>query len=144
MAPDWVSSLSPSTLLGQAEVGDVRLALVVEQDVGRLEVAVEDAALVGVVDGPAASATSRAAARGSFCEAVEPLGEAAALDQLHAEVVLALVLADLVDRHDVGVVEPATASASFWNRRSSASSARTPARIIFRATRRFRLSCLAW
>ena len=33
------------------------------------------------------------------------LGEAAALDQLHAEVMLALVLADLVDRHDVGMIE---------------------------------------
>ena len=37
--------------LGQAEVGHVRLAGAVEQDVGRLEVAVEDAALVGVVHG---------------------------------------------------------------------------------------------
>ena len=37
--------------LGQAEVGDVGLALGVEQDVGRLQVAVQDAALVGVVDG---------------------------------------------------------------------------------------------
>ena len=36
--------------LGQAEVGDVRPALVVEQDVGGLEVAVQDAPLVGVVD----------------------------------------------------------------------------------------------
>ena len=37
--------------LGQPEVGDVRPALLVEQDVGRLEVAVQDAALVGVVHG---------------------------------------------------------------------------------------------
>ena len=36
--------------LGQAEVGDVGLALLVEQDIGRLQVAVEDAALVGVMD----------------------------------------------------------------------------------------------
>ena len=36
--------------LGQAEVGDVRLALLVEQDVRRLQVAVEDAALMGVMD----------------------------------------------------------------------------------------------
>ena len=36
--------------LGQAEVGDVRLALLVQQDVRRLQVAVEDAALVGMVD----------------------------------------------------------------------------------------------
>src|SRR5262249_14304228 len=37
-------------LLGQAEVGDVRVPLVVDQDVGRLEVAVQDAAGVGVGD----------------------------------------------------------------------------------------------
>ena len=38
--------------LGQAEVGHVRRRLVVKQDVRRLEVAVQDAALVGVVDRP--------------------------------------------------------------------------------------------
>ena len=34
---------------GQAEVGHVRLAVLVDQDVGRLQVAMEDAALMGVV-----------------------------------------------------------------------------------------------
>ena len=37
--------------LGQAEIGHVGLALLVEQDVGRLEIAVQDAPLVRVVDG---------------------------------------------------------------------------------------------
>ena len=37
--------------LGQAEVGDVRASLAVEQDVRGLQVAVQEAALVGVVDG---------------------------------------------------------------------------------------------
>ena len=37
--------------LGQAEIGDVRLSLGIEQDVARLEVAVQHAALVGVMDG---------------------------------------------------------------------------------------------
>ncbi len=37
--------------LGQAEVGDLGLAGGIEEDVARLEVAVEQAALVGVVDG---------------------------------------------------------------------------------------------
>ena len=36
---------------GQAEVGDPELAGVVDQEVGRLDVAVEDAVLVGVVEG---------------------------------------------------------------------------------------------
>ena len=36
---------------GEAEVRDVRLAIPVEQDIPRLEVAVEDASLMGVMDG---------------------------------------------------------------------------------------------
>ena len=60
MAPDWVRARVRLDPLGQAEVGDVRLAVGVEQDVGRLEVAVQDAALVGVVDGPRHCAVSRA------------------------------------------------------------------------------------
>ena len=36
---------------GEPEVGDVRFALGVEQDVPRLEIAVEDAALMRVMDG---------------------------------------------------------------------------------------------
>ena len=35
----------------------------------------------------------------------QPLRQALPLDEAHAEVVLALVLADLVDRHDARVVE---------------------------------------
>ena len=35
----------------------------------------------------------------------QPLGEALPLDEAHREVMLALVLADLVDRHDARVVE---------------------------------------
>ena len=49
--PEPVSPLSPCDLLGQAEVGDPRVAVPVEQDVGRLEVAVDHAVLVGVLDG---------------------------------------------------------------------------------------------
>ena len=33
------------------------------------------------------------------------LGQAAAFDQFHAEVVLVLMLADLVDGYDIGVIE---------------------------------------
>jgi hypothetical protein len=39
-------------VLGQAEVGHVRLAVAIDQNVGRLEVAVDDAALVRVMDSP--------------------------------------------------------------------------------------------
>ena len=53
----------------------------------------------------AASATSAAAALRVVAVGREAIGEVAAGDQLHGEVALALVLADLVDRHDAGVVE---------------------------------------
>ena len=42
---------------------------------------------------------------GVVLEGGEPLGEVAPLDELHAEELLAVVLADLVDRHDPGVVQ---------------------------------------
>ncbi len=53
----------------------------------------------------AASATSRAAAFGSSLYRSSSETQAAARDELHAEVVLAVVLADLVDRDDAGVIE---------------------------------------
>ena len=92
-------------LLRQPEVGDVRMALVVDQDVGRLEVAVQDAAGVGV--GHRLGRLGHQAGGGPrvVLVAAQQRHEAAAGDQLHAEVVLAVVLADLVDRHDARVVE---------------------------------------
>ena len=44
-------------LLGQAEVGDLGLIVLVEQDVGRLQIAMDDAACVGVMDGARRSAS---------------------------------------------------------------------------------------
>jgi hypothetical protein len=93
-------------VLGQAEVGDVRLPVRVEEDVGRLQIAVQQPALVGVVnsschDGhqPGGPDRLRVAADG--------IGQAAAVDEVHAEVVLAVVLADLVDGDEVRVLEVA-------------------------------------
>ena len=53
----------------------------------------------------AASATSVAARLGVVLVPVQQRHQAAAGDELHREVVLAVVLADLVDRDDAGVVE---------------------------------------
>jgi hypothetical protein len=89
----------------QPEVGDVCLALLVEQDVGRLQVAVEDAAHVRMMH--CFGRRRHQARRGAGVVAIlpQPAGQAAAGDQLHAEVALPLVLAHLVDRDDVRVVE---------------------------------------
>ena len=76
--------------LGDAEVGDVRDAVDVEEDVRGLQVAMEHAAAVAVVDGAAQVAMSRAAAIG-VAVLLEVRGEVAALDELHRVEVPALV-----------------------------------------------------
>ena len=106
------------------------------EDVGRLEVAVDHAAPVGVVHGPRQGpAPGRRRWRGSGCRPAS--GQAAALDELQRKVRPAVVLADLVDLHDVRVLQPGhrlrlgaeagQASASAWPPRD---------RIILRATMR--------
>ncbi len=93
---------APLDALGQAEVGDVGLAPLVEEDVGRLEVAVQDAALVRVVH--RAGHLHHQLNKPTRCIAWA-LRQTPPLDELHAEEVLPLMLADLVDGHDVRVVE---------------------------------------
>ena len=107
----------------------------VEQDVGRLQVAVDDARPVRLGDAarePSRSARPPAAA-GQGVPSSRSV-EAAAVDEFQREERQAVGLADLVDLHDVGVLQAGrrprprpgsepTASASAW----------APARIIFRA-----------
>src|SRR5262249_28126190 len=96
--------------LGQPEVSDVRLPVGVEQDVRRLQVAMQDAALMRVVDGP------RDGGHDFRCPPLPPLAEArtlsadhfrqaAAFYQSHGEVRLSVFVADLVDGDDLRVVE---------------------------------------
>ncbi len=101
----WTDPRSVGGPLGQAEVGDVRAAFPVDQYVGRLEVAVEDAVLMGVVDGPADEGeTAGRVAR--FHRAVgQHAGQGPTLHQRHGEVGPAVALAGVVDGDDVGMVE---------------------------------------
>src|SRR5262249_50024491 len=74
-----------------------REALLLEQDVGWLEVAVQDAALVGEVNGPRHGCQELSCRPRGRGELRHHLFEVAALNELHDEVVLSLVLAHLVD-----------------------------------------------
>ena len=91
--------------LGQAEVGDLGRAVGGEQDVGRLEVAVDDPPVVRGLHPPREQDDHlhRLARRPGAL--AEPLGQAAPLDELQGEVREPGVLADLVDLDDARVLE---------------------------------------
>ncbi len=91
--------------LGQAEIGDEWLAVLVEQDVRRFQVAVEDAPLVGVVHRQGGLLQQRRGRFGIRDVVGELFIQARPADQLHAEIALAVVVADLQDGHDVRMVE---------------------------------------
>ena len=83
-----------------------RLAAVGDEDVLRLDVAVDDGALVGVVERLAevgADLADLAVAEGAV--AVH-LGQRRAVDQLGDEQGVAVLLAHLIEGHDPRVVEP--------------------------------------
>ena len=91
--------------LGQAEVHQVRPAVVVEHDVRRLDVAVDDAVVVGVVQGlgDLGDQLGRVAERDR--PVPQPVGQGLALDELLDQVARAVVgLADLVEGDDAGVL----------------------------------------
>ena len=91
--------------LGEAEVGDHRPALAVEQHVRGLQVAVEDADHVRVVDGAGDLGDQPGGGPVIAAERLAAVDEAAALDQPHRVVVLAVALAVLEDRHDPRVLQ---------------------------------------
>ena len=91
--------------LGQAEVGDLGRAVGGEQDVGRLEVAVDDPPVVrGLHPSRKQGDHPHRLARRPGALA-EPLGQATTLDELQGEVRKPGVLADLVDLDDARVLE---------------------------------------
>ncbi len=93
--------------LGQAEVHNFDPAFVVDHDVGRLQVPVEDAGAVGLgqrvgdLDG-VLQRLGRAQALGGY-----HLVERPALDVLHYDEVHAVVAVDVVEGDDVGVIQRA-------------------------------------
>jgi hypothetical protein len=94
--------------VGQAEVGQARIALLVEEDVGRLDVAVDHAGVVGLGDRPQqplAQAVDLFGGGGTVL--VHPLGQVAARQVGHDEHDLVAVLDHVEQPHHVGVVQPA-------------------------------------
>ena len=97
--------------LGHAEVAQLGLALAGQQDVGRLEVAVNDPLLVGVMDGPGQELQPGGRLPGRQRPPCQPVVQAGTVNQLEGEVRASgprpgVVLADLVELDDVGVLQP--------------------------------------
>ncbi len=91
--------------LGEAEVGHARLVKRVDEHVGRLEVAVQDAVLMRIVDGLGDDLdVARGTGGGQWLAGGEP-GEALALDKIHGEEGPTLVRANFVDGDDVCVLQ---------------------------------------
>ena len=103
----------------------------------------DDAVVVGGLAPSASDRTSAAASRGGQRPAPQPLRQRAALAQLHREVRLPVVGAALEDLHDVGVVQPGDRLGLGQEAGACLGAWKPPARTIFSATRRPRLTCRA-
>jgi len=88
----------------EAEVGDFEVAVLVEEEILRLEVAVEDAAAVAEVDGGDELLEVEARRLLSEAAAGDLVEELAAAHELHGDVDLGLAGHDLVELHDAGVL----------------------------------------
>ena len=91
--------------LHEAEVGDQRLVVLVDQDVARLDVAMQERERMRLVDRP--RDLFEIPRRGAFLDRPidEPFGKAFALDVFHRVERPAVEFADVVNRHDVGMLE---------------------------------------
>lgn len=93
--------------LGEAEVGDLRLALEGDHDVGRFDVAVDDAFAMGVLEGLADLPHPAGDVLRGESAGLDEGVQVGALDVLHHEVEPPVArLAEIVDCDDVGVAEP--------------------------------------
>ena len=91
--------------LGQAEVRHVRPARVVDEDVGRLEVAVEHAPSVGRLHRVGHLGQQPGPLAGRDAALCQPPGEGRAVDQPHAVEGMSAAFAHLEDRDDARMVE---------------------------------------
>ena len=93
-------------LLGDAEVGEVGVALLIEQDVGWFEVAVDNALLVGGFQGGGDLVDqSGSVVRLPGARAVERSCQRSPFHQAHDQVGALGIAPEVVERHDVQVLE---------------------------------------
>jgi hypothetical protein len=90
---------------GDPQINELHLALVGQQDVGRLHVAVDDPVPVGVVERVRDAAQRRERPPGPQRALPQDLGERRTLDVLHHDQDALGIAERVVDRHEVGVVE---------------------------------------
>ena len=91
--------------LRQPEVEYFHLAVIGDEDVRRLDVAVHDAGMMGSLEGVGDLTAEVEHHIDRQRSAVDPAAERAALEQLHHEKRQAVVLADVVHRADVRVIQ---------------------------------------
>src|SRR5689334_3923125 len=84
----------------------MRFAPGIDENVPRLDVAMEHSVLVRVMHGARNLRNQLRSLADRQGRAPDHFIELAALDEFHAEVARALPLTDLVNRHDAGVIEP--------------------------------------
>ena len=93
-------------LLGEPEVDDLDRPFLGEEQVGRFDVAVHDPGRMrGLEAAAGVGGGGGGLQRGEDAAARQPLLHRAPGDELHRQVVLAVLLTDLVDRGRVGVLE---------------------------------------
>src|SRR5437016_2137715 len=80
--------------------------ILLQQDIRRFQVPMDDFLLVGMLNGVGQGADERGGSGSGLGLAGEVLLQAAALDQLHRKIGSALMLADVKDRNDMGMPHP--------------------------------------
>ncbi len=93
--------------MGDTEVGDLHGSVLDQEDIRRLDVAVDDALAMRIVERiEHLRHDANDVGNGEPLVRLEILLELAALDELHGDEPDAVVLAEIVDRNDVGMAEP--------------------------------------
>ena len=112
------------------------LPLFINQDVRRLQVTMEDSALMSVVNGLSNLGNNLGSRAGIGGVLVESFVEAGSLDELHAKKMRSLMLADFVNRHDMRMIELCDSLGFVLKAESSFSVANVPDLISLIATGR--------